>query len=74
MDPSPNASTLNPSLKKYTQRLVCLQVEVYEDPYYGTPVFKIVSGLSKCPHEANTLARENVSVIVPQVCVCMHAV
>lgn len=47
--------------------LTSLQVEVYEDPFYGTPVFKTISGLSKCPHEAQTLARENFTIFTPQV-------
>lgn len=35
-----------------------LQVDVYEDPIYGTGVFKLVGGMTKCPHENGTLARE----------------
>lgn len=44
-----------------------IQVEVYEDPVYGTPVFKTVSGMTKCPHEPHTLAREKVNLIATHV-------
>eukprot|EP00121_Abeoforma_whisleri_P001884 Awhi_evm1s1688 len=35
-------------------------VEIYEDPIYGTPVFELKAGISKCPHEAGTVSREKV--------------
>lgn len=41
----------------------CMQVEVYEDAMYGTPVFKTISGMTSCPRENNTLAREGFSVV-----------
>ncbi|MES2516678.1 MAG: LamG domain-containing protein [Bacteroidota bacterium] len=32
-------------------------VDIKKDPIYGTPVFKLLSGESSCPHEENTLPR-----------------
>lgn len=43
------------------------QVQVYEDPVYGTAVFETLSGMSMCPHEDGTLAREGFKATVPQV-------
>lgn len=43
------------------------QVQVYEDPLYGTPVFKTLSGQSKCPVENGTLSREGYKVVMEQV-------
>lgn len=42
------------------------QVQIFEDPVYGTPVFKTLSGTSKCPWEVGTLAREAFSVVLTQ--------
>ncbi len=39
-------------------------VNIYEDKHFGTPVFKLVSGESSCPHEENTLPREGVQILV----------
>lgn len=33
-------------------------VDVYNDPVFKTPVFKIKSGQSSCPHEAGTASRD----------------
>ncbi len=35
-------------------------VDVLEDQVYGVPAFKVISGRSSCPHEANTQSREGV--------------
>ena len=35
---------------------------IYKDPVFGTPVFKTLSGRSKCPHETNTVSREKIGI------------
>jgi len=37
-------------------------VVVYKDPVYETPIFKTVSGRSRCPHEAGTLPLDKVDI------------
>ena len=37
-------------------------VQVHNDPYYGTFIFNTVAGKTKCPHEANTRRREGVGL------------
>lgn len=44
-----------------------LQVAVYEDPIYGTAVFKTLSGMTMCPHENGTLMREGFKATVTKV-------
>jgi hypothetical protein len=39
-------------------------VDVLQDKVYGTPVFKTVSGNSSCPHEPNTVPRDEVALEV----------
>ena len=39
-------------------------LEVGTDPVYGTPVFKILSGVSSCPWEPGTVQREKVELTV----------
>ncbi|MCA9756661.1 MAG: Ig-like domain-containing protein, partial [Candidatus Eisenbacteria bacterium] len=39
-------------------------VDIYEDAYYKTPVFKLRSGRSSCPWEAGTQPRDSVTVAV----------
>ncbi|KNC51239.1 uncharacterized protein AMSG_07234 [Thecamonas trahens ATCC 50062] len=36
------------------------QVKIFESPKYGTPLFETTGGVSKCPHEIGTTAREAV--------------
>jgi hypothetical protein len=38
-------------------------VDIKKDPVYGTPVFKLLSGESSCPHEENTLPRSKPQLI-----------
>ena len=37
-------------------------VAIYKDPVFGTPVFKTLSGRSKCPHETDTVSREKIGI------------
>ena len=39
-------------------------VEIYEDPYYDTFVYRTIAGRSKCPHEANTVQRESTRLLM----------
>lgn len=39
-------------------------VDVKQDRAYGTPVFKLISGNTSCPYEANTVPRDGVSMTV----------
>lgn len=39
-------------------------VNIAKDPVHGTPVFKTVAGSSSCPHENNTINRDEVSLTV----------
>lgn len=39
-------------------------VDVKKDKAYGTPVFKLISGNTSCPYEANTVPRDGVSMTV----------
>ena len=39
-------------------------VNVLQDPVYGTPVFKTISGNSSCPYEPNTVPRDAVELTV----------
>ena len=40
-------------------------MQIARDPIYGTPVFGLVGGRSKCPHEHGTDAREGVRLGFP---------
>lgn len=39
-------------------------VQLYTDPVFGTPVFSNISGMSRCPHEPGTVARESIDMVV----------
>ncbi len=41
-------------------------VDILDDPVFGTPVFRLRSGESSCPHEPNTRPREGVTLTVDQ--------
>mgnify|MGYP000008082492 FL=1 len=41
-------------------------IDIADDPIFGTPVFKLKSGESKCPWEPGTLNREEVSFSINQ--------
>lgn len=36
-------------------------VDIYEDPVFGTPIFKLIGGATSCPWESNTQPREGVT-------------
>ncbi len=38
-------------------------VNISKDPVYGTPVFKTLAGLSSCPPEENTIARDEMTIV-----------
>lgn len=38
-------------------------VNISRDPVYGTPVFKTLAGLSSCPPEENTIARDEMTIV-----------
>ncbi len=42
-------------------------VDILDDPVFGTPVFKLRSGESSCPHEPNTRPREGVTLTADQI-------
>eukprot|EP00949_MAST-11_sp_MAST-11-sp1_P001596 g1596.t1 len=39
-------------------------VNILRDPIFGTPLFKVQSGASMCPHEPRTVARQAISMTV----------
>jgi hypothetical protein len=39
-------------------------IDVLEDRVYGTPVFKIVSGVTSCPHDSGTVSRDALTLTV----------
>lgn len=39
-------------------------IDILEDPKYGSPMFKVLSGVSSCRHEENTIAREGVEIAI----------
>ena len=38
-------------------------VNIARDPVYGTPVFETLAGLSSCPPEENTIARDEMTIV-----------
>lgn len=44
-----------------------MQVNVYQDPVYGTAVFETLSGMTMCPHENGTLWRDKYSAFATKV-------